>query len=327
MTENAWSPCANMETLKLRAQFLHKIRQFFMEREIMEVETPCLSHGTVTDVHLDAFSTNFDFDLSGEVKSLYLQTSPEYAMKRLLAAGSGAIFQICKAFRHEAAGHLHNPEFTMLEWYRPGFDDHELMVELDELIQSLLNTPTALKLSYQQAFIDKLSLDPLTISTIELRKRISELSKDNWLQNEDKDTLLQWLFSCHIEPTLGQNGEDWMPCFVYDFPATQSSLAKINKKDPRVAHRFELYYKGTELANGFYELQEAGEQLTRFEKDNRIRQSQGKSKRPIDQNLIAALRSGLPDCAGVALGVDRLFMLATEQQHIKDVISFDYTRC
>jgi len=322
-----WSPSAQIDTLKRRAQFMRTIREYFHQRDVLEVETPCLSHGTVTDVHLDAFSTKFYFDQCGEEIDLYLQTSPEYAMKRLLASGSGPIFQICKAFRNEAAGHLHNPEFTMLEWYRPGFDEHQLMVELDELIQVLLSTEPARKVSYQQVFLSKLNIDPLEVSLKELRARVSDFSNDEWLQHEGKDALLQWLFSCHIEPTLGLNDGDWEPCFIYDFPASQSSLAKINQNDPRVAHRFELYFKGKELANGFYELQDAQEQRNRFEKDNRARQKSGLPLRPVDENLISALEAGLPDCSGVALGLDRLFMIAEERGHIEQVLSFDYSRC
>jgi len=322
-----WRPSASIDTLKQRAAFIRKIRNFFEQRDVLEVDSPLLSNGTVTDVHLDAFSTQFLHDSSGKEKTLYLQTSPEFAMKRLLAAGSGPIFQICKAFRNEAAGRLHNPEFTMLEWYRPGFDEHQLMAELDQLLQTLLQTGSAIKLSYQQAFLEFLGIDPLVVSLDQLKSFIAKLSSDEWLQQEtSRDTLLQWLFSCYVEPKLGKQGDDFTPCFVYDFPASQSALAKINLANPKVAHRFELYFKGMELANGFYELQDAEEQRVRFDSDNQIRAKNGQDTRPIDENFVAALEAGLPDCAGVALGVDRLFMLAAGKEKIETVISFNGSR-
>lgn len=321
-----WQPTATISTLRDRAQFLRDIREFFHQRQVMEVETPTLSRGTITDLHLDPFVTPFEFDQSGEIQSLYLQTSPEFAMKRLLVAGSGPIYQIGKAFRNEAAGRHHNPEFTMLEWYRPGFDDHKLMSEIDELVQTLLATQPALKFSYQQVFLDYLKFDPLEIELHALRQKVAEYSKDEWLQSESKDTILQWLFCTEIEPQLGKVGEDIVPCFVYDFPAEQASLAKLNRKDTRVAHRFELYFNGIELANGFYELDDAKEQLIRFEKDNEQRLEANKPQRPIDKRFIEALEHGLPDCSGVALGIDRLFMLKQQLSSIEQAISFPIDR-
>lgn len=318
-----WQPTASITDLKARAQFMARIRQFFTQKDVWEVETPILSHNTVTDLHLDAFSTEFDYDASGVTQSLYLQTSPEFAMKRLLAAGSGAIYQITKAFRHESAGRFHNPEFTMLEWYRPGYNDKDLMAELDELIQCSLNTAPAVYMSYQQAFIEYLAIDPLTIELDPLKLIVAKHSDDLWLQQETQlDTLLQWLFSMKIEPKLGDIDGLWRPCFIYDFPASQASLAKTNQQDPRVAHRFELYFKGVELANGFYELQDAKEQKARFELDNQLRVSAGLPSKPIDEQLLAALEHGLPDCAGVAVGLDRLFMLKHDLSHIEQAIAF-----
>lgn len=332
-----WQPSASIHTLKARAEFIHSIRQFFMNKSVWEVETPLLSNNTVTDLHLDAFDTKFNFDVSGEQKTLFLQTSPEFAMKRLLAADSGAIFQITKAFRHESAGRFHNPEFTMLEWYRPDFDDKALMAELDELLQFTINAKPAVYLSYQQAFINYLDFDPLTTELTELKAIISQHSNDEWLQNESNtDTLLQWLFSMKIEPCLGSgaganrekepSSDDWTPCFIYDFPASQASLAKVSQTDQRVAHRFELYYQGVELANGFYELQDYNEQQRRFNVDNDLREQAGLDVKPIDTNLLAALEHGLPDCAGVAVGIDRLFMLKQNLTHINQAIAFDVSR-
>lgn len=327
----SWQPTADIQTLKQRAQFMANIRQFFADKNVLEVETPMLSNGTITDLHLEAFETQFGYHSSGQPHSLYLQTSPEFAMKRLLAAGSGCIYQICKAFRNEAAGRFHNPEFTMLEWYRVGFTDQDLMAELDELVQAILTTPPAHKLTYQNAFLDHLNIDPLSISLKDLKTEITKYSNDAWLLAEDnKDTLLQWLFSSKIEPSLGitqgENPDSVAPCFVYNFPASQAALAKINDQDPRVAHRFELYYKGVELANGFYELQDACEQAERFNTDNNLRKTSGLTPKPIDKHFIAALEHGLPNCAGVALGLDRLFMLKAGKSQIADTISFNINR-
>jgi len=322
-----WQPSASISTLKARSHFIADIRTFFAKKNVWEVETPILSNNTVTDLHLDAFVTKFDFDITGEQQSLFLQTSPEFAMKRLLAADSGAIYQITKAFRHESAGRFHNPEFSMLEWYRPGFDDKKLMTELDELLQSIMDTQPALYLSYQQAFIQYLSFDPLDINLTRLKQIVSTHSSDDWLQQESNpDTLLQWLFSMKIEPLLGQEEDQFKPCFVYDFPASQASLAKVSQSDSRVAHRFELYYQGVELANGFYELQDHNEQLRRFNADNELRVQAGLAAKSLDSNLLAALESGLPDCAGVAVGIDRLFMLKQNLTHISQAISFDVSR-
>lgn len=320
----SWEPTASIDVLKARAKLLKTVRDFFYDREVMEVETPLLSNGTVTDVHLDAFNTDFPHHHSGQPQQLYLQTSPEFAMKRLLCAGSGSIFQICKAFRDEAAGRFHNPEFTMLEWYRVDFDDHALMDEVDDLVQQVLQVKPAIRLSYQQAFIDHLTIDPLSDSTDKIKQLVLTFSDDDWLKNEqDRDVLLQWLFSMHIEPNLG---DEATPCFIYNFPASQASLAKVNQQDTRVAHRFELYFKGVELANGFYELQNSSEQEQRFIKDNEQRKAAGLAEKPIDKNFLAGLTSGLPDCAGVALGIDRLFMLQQNLTHIEQAISFSIDR-
>lgn len=320
-----WKPSATVEALKLRAAFMADIRAFFSARGVLEVETPLLSQNTITDLHLDPFSTEFLFPANGKSKTYYLQTSPEFHMKRLLAAGSGAIFQLTKAFRNESQGRNHNPEFTMLEWYRPGFDDQMLMTEVDALLQQTLGTPEAIKITYQQAFLDTLAFDPLTISLAELKERVLLVSDDNWLQEEQsRDTLLQWLFSMEIEPNLGKEAD--VPVFVYHFPASQAALAKINPQDPRVAHRFEVYFRGLELANGYFELQDENEQKLRFSADNQQREQNGKSQHPVDEYLLAALRSGLPSCAGVALGVDRLFMLKHQIKAISQVISFDFNR-
>ena len=309
--------------LKKRAEIIRNIREFFYQRNVMEVETPSLSQASVTDIHLVSFSTEFVGPNFSKGLPLYLQTSPEYAMKRLLAGGSGAIFQISKAFRNEESGKHHNPEFSMLEWYRPGFDHFDLMDEIDLLIQCILKCEKAQRMTYQAAFKSVFSIDPLGASLVMLKNLCEQHGFENIAKDEtDKDTLLQLLFSMVVEPTIGQE----QPCFIYDFPASQAALAKINKDNPKVADRFELYFKNMELANGFNELTDANEQLKRFDSDNLKRNSMGLAQVPADLNLIDALASGMPECAGVALGVDRLIMLALEQEQIKDVVSFDIER-
>ncbi|MBL4832121.1 MAG: elongation factor P--(R)-beta-lysine ligase [Aliivibrio sp.] len=323
MSNAMWMPSASMEQLKCRAEVLATIRQFFFKRNVLEVDTPAMSHATVTDVHLHTFKTEFVGPGYAEGKILYLMTSPEFHMKRLLAAGSGAIYQICKSFRNEEAGRYHNPEFTMLEWYRPGFDHHDLMDEMEALLTLILSTPAAVKMTYQQAFLTVLGVCPLEASMAELKVAAASLGlSDIAEKEEDRDTLLQLLFSMGVEGCIGNEA----PAFVYDFPASQAALAKINQQDPRVADRFEVYFKGIELANGFHELDNAQEQLARFEEDNHKRLEMGLTEQPIDHHLIAAIDSGFPACAGVALGIDRLIMLALKQNHIDKVTTFPFDR-
>lgn len=318
-----WKPTASVEQLRQRAGILAKIRQFFAERDVLEVDTPAMSHATVTDVHLHTFQTEFVGPGYADGSKLYFMTSPEFHMKRLLAAGSGCIYQINKAFRNEENGRYHNPEFTMLEWYRVGFDHHKLMDEMDALLQLVLGCASAQRMTYQQAFIKVLGVCPLEGSMDELKASARTLGLSDIADpEEDRDTLLQLLFSIGVEGKIGQD----VPAFVYDFPASQAALAKINQADPRVADRFEVYFKGIELANGFHELDNPQEQLNRFESDNAKRIEMGLSPQPIDHHLIAALESGLPECAGVALGIDRLIMLAIGCDHIDQVTAFPFPR-
>ncbi|WP_371186928.1 elongation factor P--(R)-beta-lysine ligase [Thalassotalea maritima] len=321
-----WQPNASIESLRERANILATIRRFFAERNVMEVDTPLLSSATVTDIHLQSFATTLEADQTANNQNLelFLQTSPEFAMKRLLAAGSGCIYQMGKAFRHELAGRHHNPEFTMLEWYRVGYDDKQLMAEMDQLLQAVLACEPAQMMSYQQAFKRYVGIDPLTAQIEQLKAKLLSLGcGDDWLQQENNiDTLLQFMFAEYVETSIGKQ----RPCFIYHFPASQAALAKIDNDDPRVARRFEVYFKGIELANGFDELQDASEQRKRFVDDNKVRVSMGLPSKPIDENLLAALQHGLPQCAGVALGVDRLIMLALNKPHLSDVLSFDVNR-
>ncbi|NBI42337.1 elongation factor P--(R)-beta-lysine ligase [[Haemophilus] felis] len=317
MQEIVWKPSANIQNLLKRAKIINKIRRFFTERGLLEVETPVLSEFGVTDVHLSTFNTQFISPFAEQSKTLWLSTSPEYHMKRLLAAGSGPIFQICRVFRNEESGQRHNPEFTMLEWYRPHFDMYRLINEVDDLLQQILDCKPTESLSYQFAFQEYVGLDPLSAERSEL---IAKAKQHNLLgaENESRDTLLQFLFSSLVEPKIGQEN----PVAVYHFPAAQAALAQVSSEDHRVAERFEFYYKGLELANGFHELTDANEQQHRFEQDNRLREKMGLPAQEIDIRLLEALRAGVPNCSGVALGIDRLLMIALEAEKIADVMAF-----
>jgi len=322
-----WQSTLTWQNAQKRAKILQQIRQFFADRNVIEVETPALSQGTVTDVYLDAISCKYDFladSPAGHSTELFLQTSPEFHMKRLLASGYGCIYSIAKAFRHEEAGRNHNPEFTMLEWYRIGFDQFDLMSEVAELLHAVLGGNKAVFTSYQDIFIKTVSVDPLTATFDALVEVLTKYSKaDDWLiEMNDPDLLLQFIFTEIIEPTIGLNE----PQFIYDFPIAQASLAKRSIDDPRVAQRFECYYRGIELVNGFNELTDATEQVARFEEDNAKRAAQGLPVKPIDKNFIDALTHGLPQCSGVALGIDRLVMLALNSEHISEVQSFSIER-
>ena len=315
--QTQWQPSASIKNLLTRAKLIEEIRRFFTDRGLLEVETPVLSEFGVTDVHLATFSTEFISPFGEQSKTLWLSTSPEYHMKRLLAAGSGPIFQIGKVFRNEEAGNRHNPEFTMLEWYRPHFDMYRLINEVDDLLQQILECPPAESMSYQFAFQQYVGLDPLSADLSELVEKAKKYQLMG-AENESRDTLLQFLFSAVVEPQIGQEA----PVVVYHFPASQAALAQISSEDLRVAERFEFYYKGLELANGFHELSDAREQLRRFQQDNLQREKMGLPVRTIDTRLLSALQAGIPNCSGVALGVDRLLMIAMGAEHIKEVISF-----
>lgn len=324
MSETAsWQPSAPVANLLKRAAILAEIRRFFADRGVLEVETPAMSQATVTDIHLVPFDTRFVGPGAADGMTLYLMTSPEYHMKRLLAAGSGPIYQMGRSFRNEEAGIHHNPEFTMLEWYRPRYDMYRLMNEVDDLLQQVLDCDTAETLSYQQAFTRHLGVDPLSADKTELREVAAKLDLSNIADTEeDRDTLLQLLFTMGVEPHIGRD----KPTFVYHFPATQASLAEISTEDHRVAERFEVYYKGIELANGFRELTDSREQRQRFEQDNRKRAARGLPQHPIDNNLLDALEHGMPECSGVALGVDRLIMIALGASSLSEVLAFPVTR-
>ena len=288
--------------LTARATLYQQIRAFFAERQVIEIDTPLLADAPVTDPFLEALTVKH------QGKTQYLQTSPEYAMKRLLVAGSGDIYQLCKAFRAEEVGRLHRTEFTLLEWYRVGFDEHDLMAEMDALLQCTLSCQPAKKHTYQRLFESYLGINPHTVNQ-EALLAIAHQQVDLIADNLNRDDYLMLLFSHCIEPHLGHE----QPVFVYDYPASQAALAQCKQVDGQhVAARFEVFVNGVELANGYHELTDATEQKRRFEKDLVVRKQLGLSAVPIDDDLVRALKQGLPACAGVALGVDRLLMLQCE---------------
>jgi lysyl-tRNA synthetase class 2 len=305
-----WQPSASIETLKQRAAILKNIRQFFQDRNVLEVQTPSLSMSTITDPYIQAIEVPLSH------QSYYLQTSPEYHMKRLLAAGSGDIFQICKSFRADEIGRLHNTEFSMLEWYRLGMNDEKLMDEIELLLHTVSDFPAVQRITYNDIFKKILNLDLKQASVEDLKQCAEKHSLDDPGWNDNYDAWLLYLFSVLIEPILQA------PTFIYDFPATQASLARI--KPNGCAARFELYIQGIELANGFWELTDPQEQAQRFEQDQKKRVQENLPFKPVDALFLQALESGLPDCAGVALGLDRLIMLALQKQLIDEVISFRF---
>ncbi|MBI3777663.1 MAG: EF-P lysine aminoacylase GenX [Gammaproteobacteria bacterium] len=328
-TSGDWRPTAALEVLRLRARLLESIRAFFSERGVLEVETPILSAAAVTDPMLASLATRYTGPLFPRGQTFFLHTSPEFPMKRLLAAGSGSIYQIGRVFRDGEAGRLHNPEFTMLEWYRVGFDHHRLMDEVAELVMQLLAPTQSLeapeRISYREVFRRHAGLDPHTATSADFaaaaRERRISVPKDLTSQN-DLATWRDLLLTHAVEPKLGQG----RLTFIYDFPAAQASLARILPGEPPLAARFELYLNGIELANGFHELADADEQRARFERQLHARAAGGQAVVPVDERLLAALSEGLPDCAGVALGFDRLVMLAAGARSIAEVMAFPVDR-
>lgn len=315
-----WQPSCSIELLQQRARMLQRIRVFFANRNVLEVETPLLNAACGTDPNLDFFSTFYETPPNRQ--QLFLQTSPEFAMKRLLAAGSGSIFQICKAFRNGEVGRFHNPEFTMLEWYRVDFDLAQLMSEVEALFSNLfenrLNAPQ--RVGYQTIFFEFTGLDALNFS-FEKYRLFAE--KENLLDavticGENHVLWLDFLFSFCVQPHLGKNGL----CLVYGYPACQSSLARLNPENPLITERFEVFLNGVELGNGYHELTDVKEQKRRFDAEVEIRKQQNLPVVVKDEHLLAALEHGLPDCAGIALGLDRILMLLTGKNSISDVISF-----
>ena len=315
-----FKPTCSLEALKARAQMYQRIRQFFAERDVLEVETPILSQAAVTDVHLASVSANRH--VNGKLNTHYLQTSPEFPMKRLLASGSGPIYQICKVFRDDEHGRKHNSEFTMLEWYRPSFNLKDLMFETTDLLnvclQDRFEELRPIILSYKHAFQDRLDINPLTATAKELKDCAYRVGLNINL-GDDRLGYMDLLFSHMVEPSLGFD----TPVFLTDFPPEMASLAKVHADEDGelVASRFEVYIEGLELANAYDELIDADVLRQRFEQDNLAREALGLTAMPIDEHLLAAL-AHMPACSGIALGVDRLLMIATQQLKLEKVISF-----
>jgi lysyl-tRNA synthetase class 2 len=312
----SWRPTAPRAALIRRALLLSEVREFFAQRGVMEVETPILSAAAVSDPQLASLATH----IAGMQGSHYLHTSPEYAMKRLLASGSGDIYQICKVFRDGERGRWHNPEFTMIEWYRLGFDDAALMSEVEALLSRLWapkRLPPAERLSYAAALARHAGVDAFESSDADLERAARDHGIDCRAEL-DRDAKLDLLMGLVVGPKLGRD----RPSFICDYPASQAALARLKPGEPKVAARFELYLQGVELANGFHELADAGEQRTRFEQDLKTRRDRGLPLAPLDENFLEALGQGLPECAGVALGFDRLVAIALGAEQLSQVLSF-----
>jgi lysyl-tRNA synthetase class 2 len=293
-------------------------REFFAARGVLEVETPALSAAGVTDPQIESVTAT----LAGSAQRHYLGTSPEFAMKRLLAAGLGDIYQICRVFRDGEVGRWHNPEFTLIEWYRLGHDDAALMREVEALVTTLVapwrRLQAARRLTYAEALQRYAGIDAFSDGEEELAQAARRLGVD-CAATLDRDARLDLLMGLVVGPQLGRADR---PDFICDYPPSQASLARIRPGPPPVAARFELYLDGVELANGFHELTSAGEQRARFEADNRLRRARGQREVRIDERLLAALASGLPDCAGVALGFDRLLAVALGAPGLAGVMAF-----
>ncbi len=315
---NDWQPTASIATLEVRAAMLRSARDYFAATRALEVETPTLSASAITDVHIASVPAS----PCGERR--FLHTSPEYAMKRLLAAGCGDIWQVCRVYRDGESGRFHNPEFTLIEWYRVGIDHHSLMSDVERLISTMLpparHCDSAERLTYREAVqlhagIDAFD-DPIAVLIARLESAGIDVPRSI---RGDRDACLDLIMGTIVGPQLGRERLS----FVYDYPASQAALARVRG---RVASRFEAYLDGIELANGFHELGAAAEQRTRFETDLAERARKGLPPMPIDERLLAALEFGLPDCAGVALGFDRLVMCATGAKHIDEVLAFPFAR-
>jgi lysyl-tRNA synthetase class 2 len=343
-------PTADWKNLRLRAEMLRRLREFFDSRGFLEVETPILSADTVVDRHLDPFCT---FVASGpcsvvrnqsdnanrksnpqslipnpSAQRRWLQTSPEFAMKRMLAAGAGRIYQVARVFRLDELGPLHNPEFTLIEWYQPGDDFSAGMQLTSDLCEALLNRGASERISYREAFLKYVGIDPHTTDGASLATITKKLGIETpaSLSIEDRDGWLDLLMVERIQPHLGVE----RPALLYDYPASQAALAQVRNSgqmdDPPVAERFELYIDGIELANGYHELLDPAELRVRNCETNAQRKSDGKPALPEESRLLAAMESGIPASVGVALGFDRLVMLAAGAKSIAEVVAFPFDR-
>ena len=312
-------PTASLRNLEVRSQLLTKLRAFFATHGFLEVDTPLLCRDSVIDRYLDPIKVTLDRP-SNQACDFWLQTSPEFGMKRLLAAGMKSIYQVTRAFRADEEGQHHNPEFTIAEWYQVGDDYEAGMNVVSELCQFILGSQPAERESYQSLFYQHTGLDPLECTSEQMCRLAAQrgLFVSPSMRTADRDSWLNLLLTSLVEPNLGIS----KPLIVYDFPASQAALARVCQNDSRVASRFELYVNGIELANGYHELLDAGELADRNRATNKLRRADGKCAINEDSYLLEAMKHGLPECTGVALGFDRLVMVAVGAETISDVMPF-----
>ena len=320
-----WQPSASFETLRLRARLNACIRTFFAERDVLEVETPVMSVAGNTDPNIASFHLQFSGRTDGAPRTRWLRTSPEYPLKRLLAAGLGDCYELGRVFRDGEAGGRHNPEFTMLEWYRLGWDHQRLIDETAQLVQAALalvgRTATLKRIGYHDLYREHLGIDPHTANLEQLRDAMGEVRIDP--SGLTRDDWLDLLMTHRLQPTFASD----QLLAVHDYPASQCALARLGERDGvPVAERFELYLGPLELANGYHELADAAEQGQRFDRDLALRQQRGDTLPPRDERLLEALQAGFPHCAGVAMGIDRLLMAMLGSPRIADVVAFDFGR-
>lgn len=319
-----WEPSASFDALRLRARLNATLRAFFDARGVVEVETPVMSMAGNTDPNIASFHLQFSGRTDGAPRTRWLRTSPEYPLKRLLGAGFGDCYELGRVFRDGEAGGRHNPEFTMLEWYRLGWDHTRLIEETAELVQAALalvgRTAALQRVSYHQLYRGRLGIDPATASIEELRVALGDVVIDP--SGLTRDDWLDLLMTHRLQPSFPAD----QLLAVHDYPASQCALARIRHDATPVAERFELYLGPLELANGYHELADATEQGARFDRDLQVRQERGDVQPPRDERLLQALAAGFPACAGVALGVDRLMMAMLGSGHIADVLAFDFPR-
>ncbi len=312
---------SRLAMLRLRAELYALVRRFFAERGVLEVETPILSAAGNTEPNIEGFRTRFTGHVDAGPRERYLRTSPEYPLKRLLAEGLGDCYELGRVFRNGEAGRHHNPEFTMLEWYRVGFDHRRLAAETVELVRHAQHLAgqagDARTVAYRDLFRERLGIDPFEADLAGLRAPLADYGIDP--EGLTRDDWLDLLLTHRIQPAF-RPGDITV---IHDWPASQCALARIRRDDPPVAERFELYLGRHELANGYHELDDAAEQRARFEGENRKRKRRGQPALPLDENLLGTL-DALPDCAGVALGIERLVMCLLESDAIADVMAFDF---
>ncbi|CAL4324410.1 Elongation factor P--(R)-beta-lysine ligase [Buchnera aphidicola (Pterocallis alni)] len=312
--------------LRKRAIFFSKIRSFFFKKKVLEIDTPLLTKYTITDVNISSLKVVYqDQFLYNKNIFMWLITSPEYHMKRLLSLGIGPIYQICHVFRKDEIGRYHNPEFTMLEWYQPFYDMFDMIDMIKFFFYCVFNILYCEMISYQDIFIRYLNIDPLHTNKKELNSILCSLHHKHLISSKNNIVdILELLFMIYIQPKIGLE----IPIFIYHYPREQAMLARINQKNHLVSDRFEIFFKGIEIGNGFYELINKVEQKKRFEQDNVKRVKYGLESREIDFRLLNALDSQyMPDCSGVAIGIDRLMMILLGTNHIKHVISFSFENC